>query len=256
MKDKIFITLKKVFLFILVAGISLVVLCFAADTTGLVGADGFLGTVVTFAPVILPIVLGVAAVKKKYPKATAKAAPVPQADVVTTLPAEQQKKADSSVKEERQHAVKVYPTEKTYRVAGTSFRLENIAKLGVENQDYFKAKSELIDLELIDEKIWKYEFYSLKAEVIPEPDNPADPNAIMVWVNGQHVGYIKAGSCAHLLKVIKGNRIRGIDCDIRGGPYKVITEDYDVDEDREFYQLEKGELNYSVVLHIFEEPAT
>ena len=140
---------------------------------------------------------------------------------------------------------------KTYKVTGMSHHMENLMALAEENDDYKLGKRELVDADLIGERVWKYEFYPLKTELVPEPDNPVDPNAIKVVVDGQHVGYIKSGSCAHLLKVISEDRLGRIGCQIGGGKYKYIDEDYNEDGDS-IYTLEKDELAYFVHLKIEE----
>ena len=76
---------------------------------------------------------------------------------------------------------------------------------------------------------------------------------IKVIVDGAHVGYVKAGSCAHLLKVIRESRIKKISCEMFGGPYKYIEEEYDYDRDKEVYTLDKGTVPYAVHLTIDEE---
>lgn len=152
----------------------------------------------------------------------------------------------SSKKEDRS-----IPDAKTYRVTGLEHYRDNILSLALENDDYTKTKRELIDELLTEERIWKYNFYPLKVNLIPEPDNPYDPNAIKVVVDNEHVGYIKKGSCKHLLKVIAEGRVGDIDCTIGGGPYKYIYEDYD-DNGNEKYEMERDEVNFSVVLHIVE----
>lgn len=43
--------------------------------------------------------------------------------------------------------------------------------------------------------------------MIEEPDNPEDPNAIKVVMDGEPIGYIKAGSCARVKKLIREERI-------------------------------------------------
>lgn len=144
-------------------------------------------------------------------------------------------------------------SEKVYRVAGTSYRIDNILKLAEDNPDYDKTKRELIDDDLTDERIWKYEFYPSKVELIPEPDNPNDANAIKVVVDGEHIGYIKAGSCAHIHKVIEKNRISSVSCEIGGGPYKYLYSEYDPDKDKDVYTLEKNESNFFATLHILEK---
>lgn len=140
---------------------------------------------------------------------------------------------------------------KTYRVTVIEHYKDNILNLALENDDYTKTMRELIDDLLTEERIWKYNFYPSKVELIPEPNNLFDPNAIKVIVDSEHVGYIKKGSCKHLLRVIAEGRLGEIDCTIGGGPYKYIYEDYD-DRGNEKYEMEREEINFSVVLHIVE----
>lgn len=143
-------------------------------------------------------------------------------------------------------------TVKTYHATGMEHRLENLLSLSIENTDYSKSKKSLIEDGLIEERVWEYEFYPHNVELIPEPDNPYDPNAIKVVVDGEHVAYIKKGSCAHLLKVIREGRIEKIECIIGGGNFKYIQED--VDEDGEFsYTLVKESKPYYVWIHITEK---
>lgn len=138
---------------------------------------------------------------------------------------------------------------KVYRVTGVQHYVDNLLQLGCENSDYNMTKRQIIDNFMTDERIYKYSFYGSKVTLLPEPTNPYDPNAIKVIIDGQHVGYIKKGSCKHLLKMIAENRIHGIDCDIGGGPYKYV---YESEDEYGKYELDKGDLNYSVTLHIQE----
>lgn len=140
----------------------------------------------------------------------------------------------------------------TYRVAGTSFRADAIASLGEENDDYGASKRDLIDEDLIDEEIYQLQFHPEKAELVPEPDNEFDPNAVKVIVDGVHVGYIKKGSCAHVKKLLDEDRILNITCKIGGGKFKIITEDYDPEKGKDVYTLERDEREYWVELKIKE----
>lgn len=138
---------------------------------------------------------------------------------------------------------------KTYNVTGIQHYMDNILSLSYDNPDYEMSKREIIDSGMTDEKIWKYGFYGKNAEVIPEPDNPYDPKAIKVIIDGKHVGYIKSGACPHLLKVINENRVRRILCSIGGGRYKEVYED----EYNDSFEIEHGEKNYFVKLTVYEE---
>ena len=124
--------------------------------------------------------------------------------------------------------------------------MDDIISLGLENDDYNYNKKELIELGYEDERIYQYEFYPNKIELIPEPDNPYDPNAVKVIVDNIHVGYIKSGSCRHILNLLKEDRIIKIDCEIGGGKYKRL--EYDLYEDK--YNLEKSESQIFVHLKI------
>ena len=142
---------------------------------------------------------------------------------------------------------------KKYKVAGVTFHEDNILALAVETSDYGMSKRELIAADMTEEKIWKYFFAPQNVELIPDDGNPEYPEAIKVVVDGQHVGYIKAGSCAHLRKVMANDGIVDIDCTIGGGPYKYISVEHDDETDKEIYTLEKSEINLYVHLNITEK---
>lgn len=141
---------------------------------------------------------------------------------------------------------------KTYHAVGMNYRLGELLSLGVENEDYHKPGKYLTENGLIEQRIYEYKFYTRKTELIPEPDNPHDPNAVKVVMDGVHVAYIKAGSCTHLLKVIQEKRIKKIDCEISGGKYKYVSCEYDEDGNEE-YTVDKDERPYTVTLYVTEE---
>ena len=195
-------------------------------------------------------------------KAQSKIEPINSMPVVTTVLASEtpshqvsvnmQSSTVPPIEQEKQNVPKK-AAPKTYRVTGMQHYMDNLMSLAIDNIDYNSSKRVLIDEGLIDERIWEKEFFPVKTEVIPEPNNPVDPKAIKVVVDGKHVGYIKSGSCAHLLKVIREGRIKKIDCEIAGGPYKRINEDYDEEKDKDVYTLEHGNSPYFVHLLITEE---
>ena len=133
-------------------------------------------------------------------------------------------------------------------------RIENKDGIYAEpGEDYEMSKRDLIDAGMTDERIWEYEFDPANVELIPEPENPHDPNAVKVIVDGEHVGYVKKGSCKHILKLIAENRILRIDCEIGGGNYKIVSEEYDDEKDKEVYTLVRDKTNFFVTLTIREK---
>lgn len=137
----------------------------------------------------------------------------------------------------------------THRVAGTDFRQDVILSMGVKNDDYTKTKKTLQAEGRAEEWIYEYKFYPVRVELVPEPENPQDPKAIKVMVDGLHVGYIKAGSCGHVRKLLESNRIESITCKIGGGRSKLLT--YDDDEK---LIIEKDDIPFWVRLTINTKP--
>lgn len=144
------------------------------------------------------------------------------------------------------------PKEETHIVAGTSYREKEILSLAVENNIYDYTKKELIEELCLSEdeyeRVYKYEFYPRKVEIEPEPDNEFDKNALKVIIDKVHVGYIKKGSCSRIKKLIKNHNIERIEADINGGPYKILSCEYDWDKEKEVYALEKDNSKFSIRL--------
>lgn len=141
----------------------------------------------------------------------------------------------------------------TYKVAGVSFYEDNIMSLAMRSSEYTMSKRELIDEGLTDERVWEYEFYPDKVEIVPEPDNPEDPKALKVLVDGVHVGYIKKGSCARMRRLLDGDRIHRIDVEMGGGRYKYVETDY-TESGKETYTMDRGDVPLYVHLTVYEKP--
>ena len=135
------------------------------------------------------------------------------------------------------------PREERHKVAGVSFRESAIRGLGFENPDFNLTKKQMIEEGLTDERVYRTDFGVYSCDLIPEPDNPEDPKAIKVMADGVHIGYIKKGSCAHIHKLLREDRIDQAVCEFGGGSYKIVLTDYDEDGD-EIYTIETEKTPY------------
>lgn len=124
----------------------------------------------------------------------------------------------------------------TIKVAGISFRTDEVRSLGQENPEYDYSKREIIENGLEEEKIYEYVFDLLPAEFVYEPENEYDSNAIAIYAGGVKIGYVKKGSTAHIRKLIESGRLISASCEIYGGKYKYLDPDDN--------NLEKGETNF------------
>lgn len=142
---------------------------------------------------------------------------------------------------------------KAYQAAGVCYYLDALLSMMEPNYLYGYKKQELIDCCSYEENIYKQTVTVDKIELVPEPDNPHNPNAIKIMLNDKLVGYIPAVDCPHLLEVLNDDRIVNIHCEVSGGKYKRVNEDYDFDKDRSTYRMETGEDDYGITLYIREK---
>lgn len=143
----------------------------------------------------------------------------------------------------------------SHGVVGTNYRQKEIQAMGRINPDYALDKRGLLKRWPKGVTVYEYTFSPKKAELVPEPENPEDPKAIKVLVDGVHVGYIKAGSCAHIHKLLRENRIQKIEPKILGGKYKELYSHDANPREAEDFDFEKGSSPYGVRLEITELPA-
>lgn len=139
----------------------------------------------------------------------------------------------------------VESVQENFIVAGTQYHLDELLELSYENPVFDYSKRELIDNGYEDERIYEYEFEACKVELIEEPDNPHDPNAVKVVIDGRHVGYIKSGSCSHVKKLLHSGNVISISADVYGGKYKLLYQD-----DDEQYCIETNESPFDVKVSI------
>lgn len=142
---------------------------------------------------------------------------------------------------------------KTHRVVGLNYRQENVMKLASENPNYKLTKDQIIKRRLTDTHIHRYLFTNSPVTLEQEPSSPHDPNAIKVIVAGQHIGYIKAGSCAHLNKVINEGRIEQVLCRIYGGPSVCVYTTADADNEKPRLQMEKNNTDFHAEIRVVEK---
>lgn len=271
--------LKKALLFVGVVIGSFLGIAILLGVTGLLDTEGAAADIAALLAFVLPIVLGVVVVKsRKWDTATDEENAEPQtvpekpaqiasfqepataAPIIENEPVMSTSAPKEIVKNEATPAKVSSATEPTqqtkvvtYKVTGVAHYTKNIMALAMTDADYDLSKRDLINEERIEEKIWKYIFPYDTAELVPEPKNPYDSNAIKVVVDGRHIGYIKSGSCAHLLKIIKQDAIVKIDCRISGGPYKIVhEEEYDDIKDKYTYSMEKDSISFYAHLSITE----
>lgn len=166
-----------------------------------------------------------------------------------------QKQADSAAAKAAAAKAPEKPCAKfeRHKLAGTSYHMDAIMALAEENPDYDLTKREIIDDDLVGERIYQYTFADGPVELVDDPDNEYDPNAIKVLVAGQHIGYIKRGSTGRVHNLQRAGRVLGVTAEIYGGKYKIVTCDEDYDG-TEHYDLIRDESLYGAAIEILVRP--
>lgn len=155
---------------------------------------------------------------------------------------------ESHLQSKNQSSEKIsFSTKESHKVAGTSYRQSAIKSLGFENDDYSLSKRDLEDSCSEYEKIYQFEFFPSNVQLVEEPENEYDPNAIKVVIDGVHVGYIKKGSCSHVKKLINENKILSISADISGGKYKMLVPN---DDDYDSFRLDRGSSDFFITVYL------
>lgn len=129
----------------------------------------------------------------------------------------------------------------TYEVKGVfNYEKDIFNHLMEENPEYEYSKRDLIDACIVGDPVYKWVPEQLPATLVPEPENPYDPNAIKVMVGDILIGYIPKGKTAEVKNLMDEGRLLNVSYEITGGKYKLVTEDYDPEKDKSTYELEQG----------------
>lgn len=136
-------------------------------------------------------------------------------------------------------------TKKYFTVSGVSHKQEAFKELAFENDDYNLSKKDLSEIYMDSDRIYKYSFSPTSVNLIPEPTNEYDKNAIMVQVDDLHIGYIKKEECLEVKSLLDSGKNLKIEAYLFGGPYKTLYSDWDYDKDKEVYTIEKDSTYFS-----------
>ena len=132
---------------------------------------------------------------------------------------------------------------RTYHVVGLKYYKDGIKRALVETDDFRLSKKDLFAKFPAGSKIPQYDKkVSYPAQLIPEPTNPYDKNAIMVVVNGEKIGHIKRGTAAQF--DVPLNMVTSTFAKVKESPYKEITQG----TDGKYHCSTSGDLEINVTL--------
>lgn len=198
-------------------------------------ASDFLGTVILLLMGGVPIILGVFCLLKTRNRKQS-GSNVPEQPSVPPMPEPKAPETPEPAPEPAPEPVveqEVVPEPEkdpyqyySFKVAGISHYEKGIIEtLASENDDYDMTKKEIVDAYMTDESIYKYTVDVDDVQLVPEPDNPYDPNAIKVIVDGVLIGHVPGRSTKRVKQIL--TQSPEIICEIYGGPSKIVFEESD-----------------------------
>ena len=115
-------------------------------------------------------------------------------------------------------------TEETFHAVGVTYYENNIHQLARLNPEWKKTTATIIKEGKAGKRIFKNNYINRPVELIAEPGNPHDPNAVAVHFAGKLVGYISREENQRVRAILEGREIVSISGFIGGGAYKIVKE--------------------------------
>lgn len=110
-----------------------------------------------------------------------------------------------------------------FKVVGVHYHPDSIKRIAVANPDWRKGAKTLVAEGKAGQPVLHYT-YPTK----PVRFEPGTEGGVMVFLAGEHVGYISREDQEHVKRILAGNSIKYITAKAVGGEYKVISTKGDV----------------------------
>lgn len=112
-----------------------------------------------------------------------------------------------------------------FDVVGLAYNEEALEELRTESDDWSMSRKELLEEYSDGDRLYRYEWPLSPVEVVPEPENEHDPNALKVLLCGKKIGYVKKNQ-TDAVRALLGQDLR-VWVELEGGEAKVFEEDED-----------------------------
>lgn len=143
--------------------------------------------------------------------------------------------------------------QRLYHGAGMSHYMDALMELATEEGDYTCTKKEMRDFLIINRRVYQYHFRAEKIDLVPEPQNIHDLNAVKLILDGHHVGYIRAEETPGLVELFDSDQVKRVQVVIEGGKYKILLGEgsfFDGSEPLSDFKFVKDEAPISIKIYL------
>ena len=131
----------------------------------------------------------------------------------------------------------------TFYLTGVSYYEKNILKLVETNPMWSFSPDQIRSKGLDCNIVYRYRYTVKPVQLVEEPKNPNDKNAVAAYMSGQLIGYIKREDNAHIKHVKNHSTVKSISGHITGGEYKIIYDDGNMEHNSKSFSV-KIEIEY------------
>lgn len=175
----------------------------------------------------------------------------------TTAPALQSEHQKPERKWDKKLGVWVSPlegcTQTVLHGAGMEHHLDDLMALATENADYTCTKWELKKFLLINERVFQFKFTPKEIDLVPDPENKYDANAVKIFLDGHMVAYVRKEEAPGAADLFNSEKVKRVQVSITGGPYKILLGRgayFDGSEPITDFELEKDTAPYSIKIFL------
>lgn len=115
----------------------------------------------------------------------------------------------------------------------------------LENDEYNMSAREIFECVGENEVVYQYDDFFRDVELVEEPDNKYDPNAVGIYIKGNRSGFVKRNDCTEVKQLLKDPTYKYATLQIQGGDYKKVYEDEDFK-----LRTKKGEKDFFGILSL------
>lgn len=112
-----------------------------------------------------------------------------------------------------------------YTVVGVHYHPKEIQRLQDANPDWRKGGKTLAAEGKVMKRIYHYNYINKPVKIAYDDGSVYMKGALMVYIAGEHVGYIPDDDTKHVTEVLKTKSVKYVTAYISGGEYKVVSED-------------------------------
>lgn len=106
-------------------------------------------------------------------------------------------------------------------IAGLYYYTANVNSIATERPKYKLPDNELLK-KVSGKRAYKYGYPSEPVQLVPEPTNPHDKNAIQIFLAGVLVGYVPSNQTKEVKTILKKAKIDKMEVYVSGGEHKLV----------------------------------